>query len=157
MRTQRSKAGEQLLIRQRPTARGVAFAALAVLAVSACGDDDDADDSGSQPVEAPAVATFEVAGSEQYKIELVTDDLVDHARRLLAGEEIAAIPLGRVVRNDPSVNTPWSWHVDPSSLTFADVTIEVCDGLPSHVEGGLITSADFCPWSAEVIALEPKP
>ena len=157
MSTQMPKAGEELLIRPRPTARGVALGALAVLALSACGDDEGGDDSDSESVSAPAVVTFEVAGGERYNVELVTDELVDHARRLLTGEAIAAIPLGRVVRDDPSVNTPWSWHIDPSSLTFADFTIEVCDGLPSHVEGGLITSADYCPWSAKVIALEPKP
>jgi hypothetical protein len=37
------------------------------------------------------------------------------------------------------------------------VTIEVCDGKPSDVEAGTITSDRFCPWSAEVVAVEPAP
>jgi hypothetical protein len=134
---------------------------LPVLLIAACGDDDD--DSGEpDSTEAPAsgdddpvtVATFEVAGSETYKIELATPQLIDHARRLLAGEQVAAIPLGTVVRDDPGVNEPWSWHIDPSTLEFADVTIEVCDGLPSHVEEGVVTSDQYCPWSAVVIAVD---
>lgn len=100
------------------------------------------------------VATFEVAGGETYKIELITPELLKHAEGLLDGEQIAAIPLGTVVRDAPEVNEPWSWHIDPATLEFADMTIEVCDGLPSHVEDNTITSDQFCPWSAKVIAID---
>src|SRR4051812_47363782 len=88
----------------------------------------------------PVVATFEVAGVETYKIELDTPDLIKHAQDLMAGKEVASIPLGTVVRNNPGVNAPWSWHIDPKTLQFADVTIEVCDGLPSYVEDETVTS-----------------
>ncbi|MBX3093443.1 MAG: hypothetical protein KF680_02715 [Cryobacterium sp.] len=101
------------------------------------------------------VATFQVAGDETYRIELITPELEAHARGLLAGESLAAIPLGTVVRNDPGVNAPWSWHIDPATLEFAFVTIEVCDGIPSYVEDGIVTSPDFCPWSAKVIEVTP--
>jgi hypothetical protein len=99
------------------------------------------------------VATFQVV-DETYKIELVTPELVAHAEALLAGEDVAAIPLGTVVRDDPGVNAPWSWHIDPATLQFADITIEVCDGLPSYVEDGTVTSPDYCPWSATIIAID---
>jgi hypothetical protein len=101
----------------------------------------------------PVVATFQVAGDETFKVELATPDLIDHAKQLLAGEDVAAIPNGTVVRNDPGVNAPWSWHIDPATLSFADATIEVCDGLPSYVEDGTVTSDQYCPWSAKVIAV----
>ena len=97
------------------------------------------------------IAVFEVAGSETYKIELATPGLVQHAEDLLAGKPGAAIPLGDVVRDDPGVNAPWSWHIDPATLEFADMTIEVCDGLPSYVEDRTVTSEQYCPWSAKVI------
>ena len=95
--------------------------------------------------------TFRV-GEEEYRI-LITDvaDL-EIAQRLLAGDETApGIPNGLIVRDDTSVNEGWSWSIDPDSLEFADVTTEVCDGLPSYVEDGSLTSDYFCPWSAEVI------
>ena len=100
------------------------------------------------------VATFQVAGDQNYKIELVTPALVKHAEQLLNGENVSAIPLGRVIRNSPGVNAPWSWHIDPATLEFAFVTIEVCDGLPSYVEDRIVTSDDYCPWSAKVIAID---
>ena len=99
------------------------------------------------------VATFQVVG-ETYKIELATPELVAHARQLLAGEKVASIPLGTVVRDGGGVNAPWSWHIDPATLQFADNTIEVCDGLPSYVEDHTVTSPDYCPWSAKVIAID---
>ena len=121
---------------------------------AACGDDGASNDSA---IKAPAVVTFEVAGDEQFKVELVTQELVDHAQQLLDGANISAIPLGSVVRNDQGVNAPWSWHLDPETVSFAFVTIEVCDGIPSLVENETVTSPDYCPWSAKVIALENKP
>lgn len=128
-----------------PRSAAFAISALAVVALlSAC-----APASSSNPI-----ATFEVAGSETYKIELATPELVKHAEDLLAGKTVAAIPLGTVVRDSPGVNKPWSWHIDPSTLEFADMTIEVCDGLPSYVEDKTVTSDQFCPWSAKVIAID---
>ncbi|MGH9891869.1 MAG: Gmad2 immunoglobulin-like domain-containing protein [bacterium] len=102
-----------------------------------------------------AIVTFEVAGSEQFKVELITPELVEHARRLLNGENVSSIPLGKVVRNDPGVNAPWSWHIDPATFEFAFATIEVCDGIPSFVEDETITSDSYCPWSAKVISIDP--
>lgn len=86
--------------------------------------------------------------------ELATAELVDHAGKLLEGESVSAIPIGRVVRHDPGVNAPWSWHLSPDTFSFAFATVEVCDGIPSDVESGAITSDDYCPWSAKVVAVE---
>jgi hypothetical protein len=107
----------------------------------------------------PTVVTFEVANypDETYKIELATPELIEHVKQIMAGDDVALIPNGLVVRDDPGVNAPWSWHIDPESLHFADVTTEVCDGLPSYVEDGSLSGNYFCPWSAEVIAIDPQP
>ena len=118
-----------------------AVAIVAVVTLAGCG-----------PAKNP-VATFRVV-DETYKIELATPELVQHARDLLAGEEVASIPNGTVVRDDPGVNAPWSWHIDPATLEFADMTIEVCDGLPSYVEDGTVTSDQYCPWSAEIVSID---
>jgi hypothetical protein len=130
---------------------------MVALVATACGADpgDTGQDPGNDQGSGPAVATFQVAGGEQFKVELATPELAEHARRLLQGENLPAIPLGFVVRNDASVNTPWSWHLDPQRFEFAFATVEVCDGIPSHVEQSLVTSDMYCPWSAKVVALDP--
>jgi hypothetical protein len=99
------------------------------------------------------VATFQVV-DETYKIELTTPELQEHAQQLLDGEDVASIPNGVVVRDDPGVNAPWSWHIDPATLEFADLTVEVCDGLPSYVEEEIVTSDRYCPWSAEIVSID---
>ena len=102
----------------------------------------------------PTVVTFEVAEQGTYKIELITPEQIQHVKDLMAGSEEGRIPIGTIVRDDPSVNAPWSWHIDPKTLEFADQTIEVCDGLPEYVEDRTLTSDTYCPWSAVPIKLE---
>lgn len=102
----------------------------------------------------PTVATFEVAGQQTYRIELATPELIQHVKDLMAGSEEGRIPVGTIVRDDPGVNEPWSWHIDPTTLEFADATTEVCDGLPEYVEDRTLTSDVYCPWSAVVVGLE---
>ena len=108
----------------------------------------------SPPPPAGVVVTFQVAGTEQYKVRLTDSADIEVARKLLAGEAAPRIPNGIVVRGDPDVNVGYTWHIDPASVEFADFTTEVCDGLPSDVEKETITSERYCPWSAEVIAIE---
>ena len=103
---------------------------------------------------APTVVTFEVADQGIYKIELIKDADIQHVKDLMAGSEDGRIPVGTIVRDDPGVNEPWSWHIDPKSLEFADFTTEVCDGLPEYVEDRTLTSDTFCPWLAVPIKLE---
>ena len=125
----------------------VVAAVVVVVGGSACAREEP--DTGPEPT----VAVIEVV-DETYRIELATPELVDHARRLLDGEDIANIPNGKIDRGSPSVNDPWSWHIDPATIEFADLTTEVCDGLPSAVEDGSLTSEFFCPWDATVVAIE---
>jgi hypothetical protein len=138
---------------RRPLLAAVA-ALTAVSLVGVTGCNDDGPSAAAPTTTSPyPVATFQVV-DETFKIALATPELVDHAERLLAGEDIAGIPLGTVVRDDPGPNAPWSWSIDPATLEFADFTIEVCDGLPSFVEDGTVTSDQYCPWSAKVIAVD---
>ena len=110
-----------------------------------------------QPAPTPTgvVITLRVADAEEYRIRLTDADDIATARKLLHGEAAPRIPNGRVVRGDADVNVGYSWHIDPDSVEFADTTIELCDGRPSDVERGLITSERYCPWSAKVVAMTP--
>jgi hypothetical protein len=139
--------------------------AISAMLIAACGGSDGSPSSGASPsgpgasnppsgVARGVVVTFQV-GDEQYRILLVDPADIDVARRLLAGEEAPKIPNGLIVRGgDGGVNTGYSWHIDPESVEFAEFTIEVCDGLPSFVEDGSLTGDRFCPWAAEVIAID---
>ena len=100
------------------------------------------------------VVTFEVNEGERFRV-LLTDPVDQaQAQRLLDGLDGPDIPNGRVVR-ETGVNEGWSWSLDPADFEFADVTTEVCDGQPSDVERGALTSDRYCPWSARVVEIEP--
>ena len=107
------------------------------------------------PVPRGVVVTVRVADAEEYRIHLTDPDDIAAAQKLLAGQAAPRIPNGRVVRGTPDVNVGYSWHIDPASVEFTDTTTEVCDGRPSDVERGLITSDWYCPWSAHVVAIMP--
>ena len=112
---------------------------------------------GVTPTPSPAgvIVTIRVSG-EDYRILLTDPQQIAYAEALLAGEEAPRIPNGRViVGDDGGVNTGWSWHIDPNDIEFVDMTIELCDGRPSFVERGEVDGGRFCPWSAEVVAIEP--
>ncbi|HET6380862.1 MAG TPA: hypothetical protein VFH63_07475 [candidate division Zixibacteria bacterium] len=111
----------------------------------------------SEPVvEGPLVATFLVAGQEEYRILLTDPADIELARAWQAGEFERLIPNGRIVMGDDGgVNTGYSWHIDPDDVELAEITVEVCDGLPSYIEDGLLSGDRFCPWSAELVSLEP--
>jgi hypothetical protein len=131
--------------------RAVGLALLALVAPSvviACGGGGASDDA-----RAPVIVTFEVV-DERYKVLLTDPTDIATARRLLDGEDVPSIPNGRVVR-ETGVNEGYSWSIDPNDIEFAEVTIEVCDGLPSDVEIGVVTGDRYCPWAATVIGVEP--
>jgi hypothetical protein len=122
---------------------------LATVLVGGCGGGG----TGSPGADEPVIVTFEVV-DERYKVLLTEPADIDTARRLLAGENVPSIPNGRVVR-ETGVNEGYSWSIDPNDVEFGDVTIEVCDGLPSDVEMGIVTGDRYCPWSAIVLGIEP--
>lgn len=103
----------------------------------------------------PVVVTFEVSGGERFKALLNEPDDVENAHGLLAGRDLPSIPNGLVIRGLTGVNQGYSWSLDPADFEWGAVTIEVCDGLPSDVEAGTITSERYCPWSAVVVEVVP--
>jgi hypothetical protein len=134
-----------------------AVLALGILAAAGCGGGDRNDGaSPSISPDAPVIVTFEVNEGDRFRVLLTERADIDVARRLLSGEDGPDIPNGRIV-HETGVNEGWSWSLDPADFEFADVTIEVCDGVPADVETGELTSDRYCPWSARVVAVEPAP
>ena len=72
----------------------------------------------------PTVVTFEVADQGTYKIELITDEQIQHVKDLMAGSEEGRIPVGTIVARRPRCQRtvvvahrprdPWSSPTRPS-------------------------------------------
>jgi hypothetical protein len=102
------------------------------------------------------LVTFFVEG-EEYKIFVENKETIEDIFAVERGESQATIPSGKIIGEPVFYNAPWSWHIDPMDIQMAEFTIEVCSGLPSHVENDLDywvnTVGRFCPWSAEIVEI----
>lgn len=103
------------------------------------------------------LVTFGVSG-EKYRVFVTDADTVRDVFAVERGESQATIPSGRLVRGAVDYNKPWGWHIDPQDIVMAEITMELCDGLPSHVEEDIDYWVDtvgrFCPWSAKIVKIE---
>lgn len=105
------------------------------------------------------LATFDVNG-QLFQLWSTNPDTIDQIMALEAGTSNANIPNGPILRGSGTANhnTPWSWHLDPEMTSMAEVTIEVCDGIPSFVEANLDYFVDqvgqYCPWGANLIHVQ---
>lgn len=102
------------------------------------------------------VATFDVGG-ETFRAHIENPATIQQVIDLQNGQSTATIPIGALLPGE-EYNTGWSWHTDPWDIAMAEVTIELCDGLPSHVEADLdywlYTVGTYCPWGAVLIDVE---
>jgi hypothetical protein len=126
-------------------------AAAALTALAACAGDISGTDQG--------VATFTVqVGSEQFAVRVADQATYERlSARLASG--VTGVIMGRVAAGDGGFNGPWNWHLVPSTVTTADVAIELCDGTPSYVaahrDEWIRDVKNYCPWGAKVIAVGP--
>lgn len=98
--------------------------------------------------------------------ETVIFKLNDPARiaqaRSLVGQ--SKIVVGLVVKERVYYNRGWRFHLEPASIGFADITIEVCDtGIAAvengleHVGGAFLPGNIMCPWNSRVLREVPRP
>jgi hypothetical protein len=98
-------------------------------------------------------AKFDVAG-EAYYASITNPMGINQAIALWKGSSNANIPNGNLVCSAAPYNCPFRFYQDPASITFAEVTIEVCDGAPSYVDMNCASfGARYCPWSAKLVEL----
>ncbi len=98
------------------------------------------------------LAIFDVVG-EQFKVWVTNPAAIEQILALQSGAA-AGFPNG-ALRAGPGAgnhNAPWSWHLDPEATEIVELSIELCDGIPSFVEDDpgywLDTVGRYCPWSA---------
>lgn len=126
--------------------RWMTWAAAAVLLVSACSD---------PAATEQQIYEVEVAG-ERFRIALTTPAQIERADALLASGAENNVH-GTLRRGSGGFNSPYTWHLDPATVTFPDLTMEVCDGRPqsdvqSDVDYWVDTVKYYCPWGARIVA-----
>lgn len=115
-------------------------------------------------------AYFEVearsgAGEERFVIHLLDDKLIQEARNIANGTQTDRVAvMGTIVKAPAYYNRPWSYHVDPQSISFFSMATEVCDASVAYVEehldevgGAFLPNSVWCPWSSKVAREIPAP
>lgn len=113
----------------------------------------------------PALVTVGTSGPEEFVVRVVDQTLLDEMIDICRGTSPQRIVIGplltgnRGYNQDASNANVWSWHVGESAIELAEVTIELCDGIPSFVEADLATWVEvvgfYCPWSSQIVAISP--
>ena len=99
----------------------------------------------------PGGATFvfrDPLTQDVVRLEITNAEGIEQAEALLQSGE-AQWALGTPRRGDGGFNSPWTWHLDPASITFAEVTIEACQAAASAVADDLdywIEFGQLCIW-----------
>jgi hypothetical protein len=104
---------------------------------------------------APTSAIFVVeVVDERFRVLLTRAEVIEQARELMETGE-SRVLMGRLAAGDGGFNFGYDWHLEPESVGFHDAAIEVCDGLPSHVEEDvqywLGTVGTYCPWNSRIV------
>lgn len=121
------------------------------------------------PAQAEAGAAFFRIDSpphpETFVVKLRNPQRIEHARRILSGEETLAVHvMGKVVPRAKAWNAPWSYRLRPRSVAFFEVAIEVCDASIAYVEehldeigGAFLPGRVWCPWGSRLIEEIERP
>jgi hypothetical protein len=113
-----------------------------------------------EPHTAPAYFRFtDTDGQARFVIELIEPCKIEHARRILRGEEPSRVHVqGTIVKEPAAYNPGWSYHLAPQSIEFFEAAVEVCDASMRYVEEHLaevgdstLPGAHWCPWSSELV------
>ncbi|MHA7629927.1 BP74-related protein [Corallococcus sp. M7] len=94
----------------------------------------------------------------EFIIELTDENTIAHARKILSGEERSRIHVhGRIVKRTQPYNPRFSFHLDPATIQFFEVAIEVCDANMTYVEdhldeagGAFLPGGHWCPWDSRL-------
>jgi hypothetical protein len=116
----------------------------------------DAVDACGLPPSGGVLATFRTAGGATFNSYITNPTGINDAIRLWRNPTLRKkIPVGRLSCAPVAWNCPWTWSQVPSSVVFAENTVELCDGIPSDVEKNCshFGMGTYCPWSAVLIEL----
>lgn len=107
----------------------------------------------------PARFVFEDVSRSEFVIELTDESKIQQARNILNGtQKDETHVLGRIIKRPAPYNPKWNFQLDPASISFFSMAIEVCDASIPYVEdhldeagGPFLPGLYWCPWSSRLV------
>ncbi|MEU8384172.1 calmodulin-binding protein [Streptosporangium sp. NPDC048865] len=112
----------------------------------------------------PVYFTMTTAGArEPLVVKLTAPEKIAHARRILSGQETSRTHvMGRIIKRPAPYNPAYGFHLDPNTIDFFEMAIEVCDATLPYVEdhldeacGAFLPGCFLCPWTSKLVAEVP--
>ncbi|MEU6724770.1 calmodulin-binding protein [Nonomuraea wenchangensis] len=102
---------------------------------------------------------------ENFVVQLTDPAKIQHARDLISGTTTdKPHVLGRIIKRSALYNPRWSYQLNPDTISFFDVAIEVCDATIPYVEdhldeagGAFLPGLVWCPWTSRLVREIPTP
>jgi hypothetical protein len=95
---------------------------------------------------------------KEFVFRLTNKDRIAEARRILSGEEtMSTHVMGRIRKQRADYNPGWDFYLDPDTISFFTMAIEVCDSsieyTNDHLDeacGPFLPGCFWCPWSSRL-------
>ncbi|AEW93770.1 MULTISPECIES: BP74-related protein [Streptomycetaceae] len=95
---------------------------------------------------------------QEFIFKLTDEDRIAEARKILSGGEKNKVHVhGRIIKRKEPYNPAWDFHLDPSTINFFEIAIEVCDANMQYVEdhldeagGAFLPGGHWCPWDSRL-------
>ncbi|MEU6558725.1 BP74-related protein [Nocardia nova] len=95
---------------------------------------------------------------KEFVFRLTDEQRIAEARKIISGEQTDAVHImGRIRKNRVDYNPNWSFHLDPETIHFFEMAIEVCDSeieyLEDHLDeacGAFLPGCHWCPWASKL-------
>lgn len=106
-----------------------------------------------------AYFAFEQIPNQEFIFELTDQEKIDHARRIISGEETERVHvMGRINKRKVPYNPKWDYYLNPDTISFFAYAIEVCDANIEYVNdhldeacGPFLPGCYWCPWNSRVV------
>lgn len=107
---------------------------------------------------APRYFAFMQRPDQEFIFELTDDAKIAQALAILAGKETDAVHvMGRIRKEPKPYNPGWDFHLDPATISFFVIAIEVCDAdmmyVNDHLDeacGAFLPGCHWCPWNSKL-------
>jgi hypothetical protein len=94
---------------------------------------------------------------ETFIFKLTDPAKIEQARAILNGKASGMIS-GAIIRQPVYYNAPWSFYLDPKSISFPEMAIEICDSSIKGVEDNVNSAyPTWCPWCTRLVKEIPPP
>lgn len=116
-------------------------------------------DGSCKPQE--AYFKFDVPPHPETFIIRLTDSIkIQKARDIISGKITDTIHvMGKIIKSPAGYNPPWTFYLDPASISFFQMAPEVCDAGISYVQqhlaeacGSFLPNCLWCPWGSRLIS-----